>query len=57
MLKPFKYIARVVYLEENNGEIVGEHTSEEVHLYSKSQISKWLEVVDEFAKSAESTPK
>lgn len=48
MLRPFKYVARAVLLEENGDEVIGEHTTEEVHLYSKSQVIQWLEIVDEF---------
>jgi hypothetical protein len=49
MLRTFKYVAKAVLLEEKDGEVVGEHTTEEAHLYSKAQVEKWLTLVDEFA--------
>ena len=46
--EPFKYIARAVVLErDDEGEVIAEHTTEEIHLFSKGQVERWLKLVDE----------
>lgn len=48
--EPFKYLAKAVILEKDeSGEVVGEHTTEEIHLYTKSQVDRWLTLVDELS--------